>query len=333
MEWKGTVRSIQATARAIDREEKRRQRELEKRIRESEKLAEIERAELEVDEFENYLEVITSVHKDVGYVWDWEEVLRSEPPEEPAKVIRREQAAKQIIADFTPSFFDKLFRQEEKKKNKLQEELEEGIEDDLAESKDLAEDYRDAQSEWETLRRLAKKITDGDIAAYLEAIEEAEPFDEIYEYGSSFVTTVVDDDTVDVLFRVNDDEVIPNEKKSLLQSGKLSVKSMPKTHYYELYQDYVCGSALRVARELFALLPIQRVLVTATCTMLNPGTGNKEEQPILSVLIPRSTLDELNFQMLDPSDSLVNFVHNMKFYKTKGFVAIKKLDVDSIKNA
>jgi len=70
----------------------------------------------------------------------------------------------------------------------LQEKLEEATEEDLAEYTDLMEDYRDAKSEWEKLRSLAKKNTDGEVVAYLEAIEEAEPFEEIYEYGSSFDT-------------------------------------------------------------------------------------------------------------------------------------------------
>lgn len=330
MGWKGTVRSIQATARAIEREEKKRQRELEKRIREAEKLAELERAALEVEEFENYLEVITSVHKDVGYEWDWEEVLQSEPPEEPNKVTKRQESAKQKIDHFKPSFFVKLFNQEEKKRERLQDKLKAAIDEDLAEYTDLMEDYQDAKSEWEKLHSLAKRITDGEAAAYMEAIDEAEPFEEIPEYGSAFDATVVDKDTVDVLFRVNAEEVIPNEKKTLLKSGKLSVKSMPKTHYYELHQDYVCGCALRVARELFALLPVQRVLVTATCLLLNPATGHKEDQPILSVVMPRGNFEKLNFLMLDPSDSLVNFDHNMKFYKTRGFVPINKISTDQL---
>lgn len=65
--------------------------------------------------------------------------------------------------------------------------------------------------------------------------------------------------------------------------------------------------------------------VTAVSELLNPKTGHIEEQPILSVAIPRSTLDRLNFEMIDPSDSMENFVHNMNFSKTKGFSAVERI--------
>jgi hypothetical protein len=82
---------------------------------------------------------------------------------------------------------------------------------------------------------------------------------------------------------------------------------------------------LRVARELFALLPLEAAIVTASANVLNTGTGHIENQPIVSVMIPRKTLAMLNFQTLDPSDSLKNFVHQMDFKKTKGFAPVKKI--------
>ncbi|MCK4830181.1 hypothetical protein KA005_81435, partial [bacterium] len=313
MTLRGVIREVQAAQRRAEREEKRRQRELEKRIREAEKLAEHEQAVLEVDEFLNYIDVISSIHKDCGFVWDWEEVWRSKSPAEPDKVNRRQLGAQQRIDSYKPSFFDKLLKRTEVKKDELNEELETAITEDNYEYQDSVEDYEDAYSEWEKLRELASRILKGDTDAYLEAIQEAEPFEEIYEYGSSFNTNVISKDIIEVLFQVNDEQVIPKETKTVLKTGKLSVKNMTKTRYYELYQDYVCGSTMRVARELFALLPIKRVLVTATCKMLNTSTGHKEEKPILSVIMPRDTIEELNFQMIDPSDSMTNFVHNMKF--------------------
>ncbi len=82
-------------------------------------------------------------------------------------------------------------------------------------------------------------------------------------------------------------------------------------------------------KELFwfylALLPIEMAIVTVVADLLNPMTGYMEETPILSVAIPRETLEGLNFEMLDPSDSMSNFVHRMNFKKTKGFNAVEKL--------
>jgi hypothetical protein len=63
---------------------------------------------------------------------------------------------------------------------------------------------------------------------------------------------------------------------------------------------------------------VHGVVVTAEDELLDAATGHVGPQPILSVAISRSTLDRLNFERIDPSDSLANFPHNMDFKKTKG---------------
>ena len=154
--------------------------------------------------------------------------------------------------------------------------------------------------------------------------------EEISEIGSDINYFFLDRSTVEVTFNVNSEKVIPNESKSLLKSGKLSIKEMPKGKFYELYQDYVCGCVLRIARELFALLPIEEAVITTMSNLLNTQTGYMEKQSILSVFIPKETLCRLNFQMIDPSDSMNNFKHNMNFKKTRGFQADERPTVEEI---
>jgi hypothetical protein len=45
-------------------------------------------------------------------------------------------------------------------------------------------------------------------------------------------------------------------------------------------------------------------IVTVIDQLLNSSTGYQEDQPILSVAIPRSTLDSLNLDTIDPSESM-----------------------------
>ena len=125
---------------------------------------------------------------------------------------------------------------------------------------------------------------------------------------------------------IHGSDVIPTEIKSLLKSGKLSTKAMPVGRFNELHQDYVCSCALRVGRELLAILPDDLVIVTALDNVLNSSTGHMEEQPILSVAFSRSTVDGLNLETIDPSDAMKNFVHNMSFKKGAGFSAVAALD-------
>jgi hypothetical protein len=65
--------------------------------------------------------------------------------------------------------------------------------------------------------------------------------------------------------------------------------------------------------------------------MLDTSTGRMIDQCILSVAILPETLDELNLETIDPSDSMKNFTHNMKFSKTTGFQPVQKIDSNNIK--
>lgn len=98
------------------------------------------------------------------------------------------------------------------------------------------------------------------------------------------------------------------------------------TKFYELYQDYVCSGSLRVARELFALFPIEMIIVNAIGNLLNTKTGRMEDTPILSVGIQRETIQNLNLIAVDLSDSMKNFVHRMNFKKSKGFNPVEVLN-------
>ncbi len=88
---------------------------------------------------------------------------------------------------------------------------------------------------------------------------------------------------------------------------------------------------IRVARELFALLPVNAVVITAVGNLLNTSTGHLEEQPSLSVAIPKRTLEGLNLGLVDPSDCLRSFVHREDFKKTKGFLPVERLRPGELK--
>jgi hypothetical protein len=60
--------------------------------------------------------------------------------------------------------------------------------------------------------------------------------------------------------------------------------------------------------------------------MLDTATGHMTDQPILSVLLPRATMESLEFDALDPSDALRNFNHQMDFKKSKGFSRIEPIE-------
>lgn len=319
------LRSMAASARRAERESIRRQREYNRQLIQQSKLQAIEDASLEVEEYENRIVLLKSMHQDCSDIWNWNKIKESNPPEKPVKKTEYETLTINKLNNFKPSFFDKLFKKVELKKSNLEEEIKLAKQKDDAEFKKEIEKYNNAFTEWTEIRELAIKILEGDLNAFKDAIEQVEPFSEISEIGSSIEFSVINSKEIAITLNVNSSDTIPSEEKTQLKSGKLSIKQMPKGKFYELYQDYVCSCILRVAREIFALLPIEKVYITAVAELLNSKTGFMENQPIVSVLIPKLTLNKLNFSMIDPSDSMNNFVHNMKFKKTSGFEAVEKL--------
>lgn len=100
---------------------------------------------------------------------------------------------------------------------------------------------------------------------------------------------------------------------------------MPVGERQELYQDYVCSVALKVAGDLFSVLSRDEIFVTCAASMLDSATGHMADTPILSVQFVRPTFNSLKLSAIDPSDSMLNFNHQMEFKRTKGFQRIEPL--------
>lgn len=318
MGWKGTVRTLSAMHRASVRESERREREIQKRNKEVQKLEALEQAAYEVEEYENYIETILSVHKKHTDLVDWDAIAKSTEPSQP---IQKHQNEKQ----FKVGFFSKLLGKENQQREQAK------LKDEQIYQKEM-DNWKEQYSEWEYEHHLANKLLSGDLEVKLKIIKELNPFSDIQELGSSLKFEISENHIVEATLNLHGQDVIPTEKKTLLQSGKLSVKKMAKGEFYELYQDYVCSCMLRVGNELLAILPDELVLVHAVDNMLNSKTGHMEEQCILSIAISRHTIESLNMDLLDPSDSFENFAYNMKFKKTKGFEVVEPLLASSFSN-
>lgn len=327
MGWKGTVRSIGAAARKADRNAKRRQRELDKRRKEVEKMEQQEQAAYEVDVFENYLELIQSVHKDCSEPIDWVKVKNAPEPEQPTLSKTNEERAQKKYSNFKPNILNKLLGNSEKKKNKLKTDIQHAKEKDEEKHKELLAEYTGVQTDWAVSKDIAQQLIKGDSKAKLEAIKEFSPFSEIDTIGSNITININEGSLIEVSINIHSSEIVPAEQKSLLKSGKLSIKKMPVGKFNEIFQDYVCSVILRVANEIFAIIPDKYVLINAKDKLLNSSTGHIEEQIIVSTYIPKETIRNLNMESIDPSDSMSNYITNMNFKKTKGFVPVKQVEI------
>jgi len=332
MSWKGTVRSIGVAVRAAERDAKRRQRELERQQKQYEKMQELEQAAYEVEVYENDIEIVQSLHKECSVPIVWENIATSQGPETPENTKKHEITARSEAENYKPGFIDGIFNREEKKRIKLKESIASAVEKDELEYKACVSRWEEELNNWKESVALAQLLLKGDGNSKIAAIKDLDPFSEISTLGSSLSVSVGGNGVIEATIHIHGDDIVPCEVKSLLKSGRLSVKKMPKGKFNEIYQDYVCSCALRVANELFSAIPDDLVVVTAIDELLNTKTGHLDKVPILSVCISRSTLQSLNMNSIDPSDSMSNFIHNMSFKKTKGFEAVSRIEPEIIES-
>ena len=175
------------------------------------------------------------------------------------------------------------------------------------------------------LQPFAQSVLAGDIDAYFRVIEQVGPFDDLLEYGSGFEVGTDDPKIMEIEFQVKSGDIIPTQYPDMKASGEIVMKDFSKSAYFELVQDYVSSTMLRVARDTFALLPVQTVIIHAVDKILNPATGNDEEVTIASAKIKRDAMATLNFERIDPSDCLESFESNVKFKKTTGYSPVDRI--------
>jgi hypothetical protein len=164
----------------------------------------------------------------------------------------------------------------------------------------VAPDETYNQQMWSYYHNVASKILAGDIDTYLQVIYEVNPLDDLLIYGSDYEFGTDDPKKIEVEFNVN--------TKALSEAKR----RLNNREYNLLLQDYVCSVCIRIARDMFALLPIRNTIVHAVL----------DGKTVVSVNFDRQTLSRIKFGYVDPSDTFNKFKHNMDFSENSGFSAV-----------
>ena len=141
---------------------------------------------------------------------------------------------------------------------------------------------------WKFLKSISRKVLSGDIDAYLETIEKMRPVDDLLDYGSDFEFGTDNPNSMEVEFRINEHFMLPN-------ANVIGVES-----YEQIFKEYVCASSIRVARDLFALLPVKYVIVYA----------KKEDEVVLQARFNRNEVQKINFKEESSVEIIERFILN-----------------------
>lgn len=316
---------MEAASRRAERESLRRFRQLQRDQKAYAKTEARQQAAREVELYENQIERLLSIHKESPEKWDWNSIFNTSPPAPPDRWAIHETRAVLELNAFKPGFLDNLMGRAKAKRQTLEQAVETARAQDEEDYQRAYQEYFQRYTAWNERCQLASRIVQGDTQAYADALLDFNPFADISELGTAVDFLPHDGQFVEFRVVADGDRLIPNQIKSLTPTGKLTLKPMPRSQFFEMYRDFVCGLVLRIGREVFAFLPVQTVLANIQTTLLNTRTGHQAIETILSVLMSRQVFARLNFNCLDPSDAMENFPHRTEYKKTSGFGPVEPL--------
>lgn len=157
---------------------------------------------------------------------------------------------------------------------------------------------------WKYYHQMAPKVLSGDIDVYLQLIYEVNPLDDLLAYGGNYEFGTDDPRIIEVEFTVNEDS---------LASLK---KHMSTLDYNRLTCDYISSVCIRIARDMFALLPIIHTIVHAKL----------REETVVSVDFNRENLSKIKFSYTDPFKTLQLFPCHIQYDDDAGFSPVMKLE-------
>jgi hypothetical protein len=196
------------------------------------------------------------------------------------------------------------------------------------------ETYRDQpdpggadHARWEELRTLAGRVVARDELAFSEALTYCGCLVEAHTHvGRDGVRVSLAPTMGHIDLRAPLGDVIPGA------SGEHGALVRTMGDRLDIYQDYVCGLALRVARELLAVLPIELVTVDVwNVTAARPADGEgayrQAEVPatnirIASMLCARAAMEVIPWGVADASLVVESLPHTMRFVATEGFYEV-----------
>lgn len=124
---------------------------------------------------------------------------------------------------------------------------------------------------WRLLHKHAQAVLAGDLNAYLAVLKAVNPLNDLTPYAAAFHVETTSADCLTLRFTA---------APAYMQGTEEDVRR------------YLCGVALRAARDLMALLPV--------CTVR--ATAQQADKTLLDVAFDRTDMQKVRFSFIDPVD-------------------------------
>lgn len=276
-----------------------------------------------ISNYDNYIKSLLSIHKEFSETLSWEQFIGTPEPKLPERQSLNQDIAEQEYKAYIPTVLDKMLFQCKNKKNELIKNAEQAKRyDDLIYNAALKE-FRNEHRNWTKAQLFTKGIRNGDLKAYQHAIQFFNPFQSIVKLGAKLECEFFSEYII-AHMNLHPEEMIPDYIVSQASTGKILKQEMPIFNFNEICHQHVCSCSLRIAREIFTLLPVQSVFVKTYAAPEKPEE-RYEERVMLTVKFGRAEFLELNLKTGHAADYIAKFPHNIDFSTTGGFSLAKPL--------
>jgi len=282
----------------------------------------LQRAADEVSLFNEQITVIQSLHKMITKTIDWEALANSPSPTMPILSFAHKSRALSELSCHQLSWLDK-WTDNSTKLETLVKNIETSANKDIEIYQSALASWEEQYSQWLKDNKLSKNVLNNDNDSKLEALKRLLvesnrqtvlgnlvicPKHCEYKNGYSLEVTI----------QINKEKVVPFTKKVLFQ-GELISEFMPLKERNRVYREYVNSSALKVALDVFSILPDQHVKVN-----VQERTSDKDVQTIFAAHFEKTLINTLDLEQDSASTLVSNFIHFEQFdeSRTEGFAPI-----------
>jgi len=260
------------------------------------------------DTYDEYLSSLLSVHKASSERIDWASFSLAPHPKLPVKESKKQFEAEYNYQTYEPTFLDYITLQHRKKMGDLLDKIELAKHADDLIYNAILKEFRNEAQDWKKIQAITNGIREGEVAAYQKAIDFFDPFAAISLPGIQVLCETFNDHII-VNLHLNAAKVIPDYVINRTADGRLSNTLLNVSDYNRLLHDYACGCALRSAREIFALLPVNFVSVNIVAELVNSSIAETQRKTILSIKFDQENLRKLDFNTMNCQALLAVFSH------------------------
>lgn len=317
-------RGIARTMRAVHREAKRAERRRLVYEKAAQKQAMLEAAAEAADEYARLIETLTGAHRINFQRRDWHTTASAPRVADPIRSSTQEDAARLELDRYRPSWFAKAFGLARWRRAKLSAAIEAARRHDKSTFNRQLKEAADRNDEIDYAQRLVAcdpTTVVGALGRFSQLGElpfSIEGIDVVFVEGGRIVAMI---DGLDL-------EDMPDRSVTLLQSGKASIKDLPRSRVLELHRDNICSAAVRAALEFLQTLPIETIEVVVQSDLLDRGSGHIGAEPVLYLRTTAQALAAVNLQRADATALVERLGGHFDWSRREGFRSMRLEDHD-----